>query len=489
MERIPDDIRRHRLPGTEIKKIGNRYYIQRITSKRVPGCKWPKKILLEYIGTVTAEGIVPRKSKRVPAAAIPRTKEFGATWAVRALSGDILEALRRHFPDDAEWLYALAVLRCVNPSAMQYAELNFETSYLSELFPGAKLSSQQISRQMKLLGRSRAPMVAFMREFAKGDKWFQIVDGSALLCHSKNIADAQLGYNAHGARKPQINLLYALSITKTGREFAPVFFKRYPGSIRDVSAFSTFRKEMKASNALVIADKGFQKLATAEELEREGLGYIMPLRRTSREWSRAPLEKPGLSGFSGRFLYAGRIIWWWAQPFEKGSTHRYVLYLDESLRHAELAHDAKNVGGESGKELAAIQKKQLLCGTFAIRTNQMDLSAQTLYELYKLREDVEQLVDAYKVELGCATTGMHSDETLESCLFLNHLALAMAYRVYNELKKRGMLKKYAVTQTLEQILAKIMVTNVGDGWTLEPAPKACRNALSAMGLSLPDAPA
>ena len=126
MERIPDDIRRHRLPGTDIKKIGNRYYIQRVTSKRVPGAKWPRKVVLGYIGTVTPEGIVPRKAKRVPATAIPRTKEFGATWAVRALSGDILEALRRHFPADAEWLYALAVLRCVNPSAMQYAGLNFE---------------------------------------------------------------------------------------------------------------------------------------------------------------------------------------------------------------------------------------------------------------------------------------------------------------------------------------------------------------------------
>ena len=64
----------------------------------------------------------------------------------------------------------------------------------------------------------------------------------------------------------------------------------------------------------------------------------------------------------------------------------------------------------------------------------------------------------------------------------------MAYRVYNRLMKQGMLKKYAVTQTLEQILSKIMVTNVGDGWTLEPAPKACRDALAAIGLPLPTSP-
>ena len=39
MEPLPEEIRRHRLPGTEIKKIGSRYYIQRITSKRLPGSK------------------------------------------------------------------------------------------------------------------------------------------------------------------------------------------------------------------------------------------------------------------------------------------------------------------------------------------------------------------------------------------------------------------------------------------------------------------
>ena len=92
MDRIPEEIRRHRLPGTEIKKIGARYYIQRITSKRQPGSKWPRKVVLGYIGTVTPEGIVPKKTKRIPADVVPRTKEFGATWAVRALSGDILHA-------------------------------------------------------------------------------------------------------------------------------------------------------------------------------------------------------------------------------------------------------------------------------------------------------------------------------------------------------------------------------------------------------------
>ena len=74
MDRIPEEIRRHRLPGTEIKKIGARYYIQRITSKRQPGSKWPRKVVLGYIGTVTPEGIVPKKTKRIPADVVPRTK-------------------------------------------------------------------------------------------------------------------------------------------------------------------------------------------------------------------------------------------------------------------------------------------------------------------------------------------------------------------------------------------------------------------------------
>ena len=113
---------------------------------------------------------------------------------------------------------------------------------------------------------------------------------------------------------------------------------------------------------------------------------------------------------------------------------------------------------------------------------------EAVYRAYKTRDEVEQLFDN-KCEEQFATTGMHSAETQEACLFLNHLSLMSAYRIYDRLKKNGMLKEYAVQKTLEHLLKDIRSTRFGDGeWQLEPVPKAARLALDAIGLTLPDKP-
>lgn len=43
MGAIPDEIRRHRLPGTEIKRVGGRYYIQSVKCVWVPELKRRRK--------------------------------------------------------------------------------------------------------------------------------------------------------------------------------------------------------------------------------------------------------------------------------------------------------------------------------------------------------------------------------------------------------------------------------------------------------------
>ena len=201
-----------------------------------------------------------------------------------------------------------------------------------------------------------------------------------------------------------------------------------------------------------------------------------------------PLEKPGLTGFQGRFLYNGRIVWFYEQPVKTDAKHRYILYLDETLRHLEQSavHDDEDIGNETATKLAKIAHRQLLCGTICIKTSLMEGDARFIYQTYKTREEIEQLFDTYKAEEDFNTTGMHSSETQEACLFLNHLSIMMAYRVYNVLRKNGALKKYAAVKTPEAYLWEVRVTNVGDGWQLEPIPKASRKALEALGLNPPE---
>ena len=489
MGAIPDEIKRHRLPGTEIKKVGNCFYMQRVKCVWDPAAKKRRKLFLGFVGAVTAEGVEPKKSRRVGVdKGAPQSKEFGATWAAREASGDVLEALQKFFPEDALWLYTIALHRCVHPSAMRYISHKHEASYLSEAMPELDLRSEQISAGMKELGGRRAGIAAFMRSFVPAEDWHVVFDGTSMACDSKNIREAQPGRNSRGGISPQINLMYALALKDGG--IAPVFYKRYPGSIRDVSAFRNMTAEMGLKSALVIADKGFTKRGELDRLETEGLKYVMPLRRNSTEYSREALEKPGRTGFQGRFRHNGRTVWFHCPPPGKDDANKCCLFLDESLQHAEAtAHAPGKIGKETPAQLRLAARRQLGFGTFVLKTNLMDATPEEVYKTYKTREEIEQLFDAYKCEEQFAATGMHSSQTQEACLFLNHLSVMIAYRVYARLKANGRLKEYAVQKTLEHLLKDIRVARVdGDGWQFEPVPKAARLALEAMGLSLPPAP-
>lgn len=486
MSKIPPEIARFRQPGTQVKCINGRYYLARVTSKWDPVAKKVKKVFLGHLGTVTAEGFTPKRTARRPVDALPYSKEFGATWAVMELTGDVLEGLRRHFGGDAERLYVTAVLRCVRHCALRYTEHLYDVSYASERFPGLDLSSTGLSNFMTGLGYRRRDMVAFMREFLPGKDAYMLFDGTALACASKNVREAQPGYNSRGGRDPQINLMYAAAIR--GQRLMPVFYKRFPGSVRDLSAFESMREEMGARNFIAVADKGFVSEKDQQKMEKIGLPYLAPLKRNSGEYVREPLGKPGRTGFQGRFLYNDRVIWHYEAPARKGAKHRCVLYLDERLCHLELnaSRGDGRIGKETAEEVAKAARGQLLCGTICLKTSLMGMDAQELYSTYKTREEIEQIFDTYKAEEDFNATGMHSSETQEACLFLNHLSIMMAYRVYNALRKNGALKKYAAVKTPEVYLWDVRATNVGEGWRLEPIPKRSRCAIEALGLKAPD---
>ena len=130
--------------------------------------------------------------------------------------------------------------------------------------------------------------------------WYAIFDGTSIVCNSRSIREAQVGYSGKGFKR-QINLMYAIALRSDG--IAPVFYKRYPGSIRDVSAFRDMANEMGLETALILTDKGFTSRDGCARLEEAGLSYILPLQRNSAEYSREPLDKLGRGGFAGRFMY------------------------------------------------------------------------------------------------------------------------------------------------------------------------------------------
>lgn len=485
MPKIPEEIRRFRLRGTEIKAVGNNFYLYRVSCKWDREAKKYRKVNLGYVGRVTETGIIEgrHRGESHPPTAPGYSLEFGASWLIRTVGQDLLGNLRKHFGADSAWIFIVAALRVARHCAFKYIEHYYRVSYLSVLHPGVALSPSTLSNRLEQLGARRGAMVDFMREYVPAASFYAIFDGTSIVCNSGRITDAQRGYNSHGCHDPQVNLMYALAVD--GEKVCPVFYKSYPGSVRDVSAFRNMMREMGIETAVVLADKGFYSHGNGEELDGMGIPYVMPLRRNSTEYRRTPLSAPGTTGFEGRFMHNGRIVWYWSQPVTDGDGHRYFLYLDETLRHTEATgRGTAKIGRETADELREAQEAQLLYGTFALKSSLMSAGAEETYKLYKTREDVEQLFDIYKNGEDFKTTGMHSREGMEATFFLNHISTMLVYKLYERLRANKSLDRYAASRVCD-VLWDVRVTNAGAKWQLEPIPKMSRQTINALGLQAP----
>ena len=126
-----------------------------------------------------------------------------------------------------------------------------------------------------------------MKDFLFDEHEYLIFDGTGLVSFSKGMNDNQLGYNNKRIYDPKVNLLYAFMGGKDNN--APVYYRKFPGSICDVSAFASIVSEMGIKDTIIIADKGFGSKDNFDDLDEAGLDYIIPLRRNSVEYERSPL--------------------------------------------------------------------------------------------------------------------------------------------------------------------------------------------------------
>lgn len=83
MSRYPDWVNAYKEKGTSIKKVGNSYYLYQSTSKRVAGKKYPQPVQ-KFIGTITREGLVKSKIRKVSAEKV-KVYEYGFSYALKSL--------------------------------------------------------------------------------------------------------------------------------------------------------------------------------------------------------------------------------------------------------------------------------------------------------------------------------------------------------------------------------------------------------------------
>lgn len=468
----PDWVEKHKGKGKEIKHIRGKYYLYERTTVWDKEKKMPKKISGAYLGRITPEGLIEPKKKmtdivKVTEESVPN-KEYGASEYLCNKGADIIEKLKRYFPEIWKTIFVMAALRVIEPQPFKRIEEAYLYSYLSVVYPGINLSKNSISGLLQELGNSRTQIVEFMKAYVSGSEHL-IFDGTRITTYSREMDMAQVGYNHKRTYDPQVNLLYAFA---TCPEAMPMYYRVVPGNICDVTAFRVCVEESGLNNSIIIADKGFGSRANFNMLEENGLKYIVPLRRSCKEFDAERIRSGYADGFEDFFMFNDRPIWYFRNA-------DCTTYIDGELRLREETDYIRRIEeNRDGYDKQGYMESRLKFGTIILRSN-TDLQPKELYETYKKRAAIEQSFDTLKNLLEQDTSYMQSDVAFEAWSFINHISLMLSYLLYNEMKNKDLLKKYSLSDALT-LLSHQRMLYLNGKWVPSEVSKKSRELCLAL---------
>lgn len=466
---IPLDILAVERPkNTRVKKSGEKYLVIKRTCKRVNGRNVP--VELGTIGEIVNGKYVEKRKE-------PRSKEvdikdFGEVALCDKCSGDLLQELANVWDiDDAKRLLVIALLRAAYGDVRDRdLQMRYQTSFLSEMYPGVHLSGNAVSAFLNEIGAAYSMIVEFMRNritaFAGGR---MVVDGMLKDYNSETGSMSEFSRKALHKGSKDVSLMYAFD--PTTRE--PIAAKPYPGNMLDSTAVGDFIEEYGIKRGLMVFDKGFHGDALFEQADRhDGLSYLIPLKGNSKLIDRYGLDELAerLPGYNNGTVLYKKV---------RMSNGKY-LYAYRDTRAAfeqETGYVERSSKRKGGMDPEAYLSKRNRFGLIVFRCKD-DLPPLIVYLAYLGRWDIEVLFGMYKNIIDRDTVNVHGDYRLYATELINFISVVITTRVNKMLGQTmvGTKKKMAVSEIYSHkqtftYLSKYKKVRTTDGGKWHPSKR------------------
>ena len=467
--------------NTRVKKSGERYLVIKRTCKRVNGRNVP--VELGTIGEIV-------NGKYVEKRAVPRSKEvevkdYGEVALNDKCTGDLLQELANVWDiADAKRLLVIALLRsCYGDMRNRDLEMRYQTSFLSEMYPGVALSENAVTKFLSGIGAAYSLIVEFMRNritaFSGGK---MVIDGMLKDYNSETSSMSEFSRKALKKGSRDVSLMYAFDpVTKE-----PIAVKPYQGNMLDSTAIEDFVEEYDIKRALMIFDKGFHNDTFFERTDRrDGLSCIIPLKSNSKLIARYHLDEPveKLKGYGRSTVLYKKVRmangkWLYAYRDTRSAFEQETGYIERASK--------KKGGMDSAKYLEKKSRFGLI--VFQCKDN---LDPLLVYQAYLGRWDIEVMFDMYKNIIDRDTVNVQTDYRLYATELINFISVIITTRVRRLLEqtKIGDKKKKALTELYshKQILTylskcKKVRTVEGGKWHSTKRLKYIEELCDALGI-------
>ncbi len=477
----------------------------------------------EYIDRMAAAGVIVESAKTAPIFSVEDVRHSTVlqTGLVHLLTGiarniGLTQVLEETLPFLYEQVFALAsfLLACGEP--VSYCAEWIERSDIGDIGP---ISSQRISEL--LLAIVDADRQRFFTSWSRyrGDREYLALDITSISSWSELIDDVEWGYNRDGDSLAQINLCMLMG----QQSRLPVRMTVYNGSIRDVSTLEATVSQIapqEYDQILLVMDKGFSSRKNIDMLLSRGLQFLLALPLTlSFTKQQIESERKDIDQFANTIVNGAETLRGVTKTrsWSKGEDlYVHVYYNDVRAtatknhlygRVRQLAEDAqadphngklkqqfdhyliirKSEKQESGYTINVredvLAQELAHAGWLVLVSNHIDDAAEAI-RVYRDKDVVEKGFHRIKHSLGLDRLRVHSQQAMESKVFIGFLALILSSHIHRVMLEEKLYK----TMTMKQLIRTMekLRTQVIDGRKiLFPITKQQREIYQAFAVSPP----
>lgn len=374
----------------------------------------------------------------------------------------------------------------------------------------------------------------------KQDKIYVSYDSTNKISQAGDIEIVEPGESKQGSQARIFN--YSLVYDHDNRE--PVLYEKYPGSINDVSQLESLLKKIEGygyGNICMILDRGYFSRDNIRYMDEHGIDFIMMVKGQKPLVNGIILEHKGefedkIMNHIGRFDVNGMTVQKRLYESDEKERHFHLyyspvkyakqrsqlmgelskmeaalkkgigtsaVYSDRYHRYYELYYReqvketteggvtsriAENILHAFAPRTEVIDTEASLCGYFSIVTTEQMSAAEALIR-YKGRDPEEKLFRGDKSYLGNSSMRVYSDESMESKIFIEFVALIIRNRIYltllDEMNRMEKKMNFMTVPAAIKELNKIELIRLPDGvYRLDHAITATQKTiLKAFGIT------
>ena len=384
-------------------------------------------------------------------------------WANAALCDRLFKSIQDELlpvysRQDVMKLCCISLLRVCNPGIRDY-ELKeaYETSFLSELYPGMALSKNTVSTFLNDLGKTSSRITQFMRKRADSVSMDHhlLIDGTLKSDEStvNSLSDFSRKARTKGSR--DISVLYAFDL----EAMEPICSKCFPGNMLDITSYEAFISESGITKGIIVADKGFPSSAAAQQFTNHpDLHYLNPIKRNSKliETHKMLDFTYILNGYEGITFRKEKCI----------GTRKWLYSFRDSKKAAGEEQDwLRYAKKDETYHLAELKKKQQTFGTIVLECD-LDLLSETIYKAYSKRWEIEIVMRYYKAACKFDETRVQDDYSVTGSEFCDFLSTLLTFRLINTFDKAKLLEQMTYKKAMSVLTRAKKVRIPESDWQL-----------------------